>query len=383
MSQPLNPNSGGVQMTTFKLATFFHQSGLEVHTISLAQKGHTMEYPGFSHSMKASGSDQNQKNLLELSRLIGNIQPEVVINQVPYLAKLRFELAKLKRAHGFKLYGCLRSSLFKYIDNIQEIIDRTFPKATHFFLKNQAIAYLLKWQHIIKHKRELHSIFKCHDKFILLGNAHFEELEYFVATQYHDRCEVIPNSIPKVDHELSRKEKLVLYVGGISIPHKRSDLLLPIWKKVLNELPDWKFEIVGSGTYLKELQQQIVDEKIERVQVLGRQVPDDYYQRASIFLMTSEKEGFPNVLVEAQSFGAVPIVFESYRLVKELIDHGKTGYLIEPFKVESFACQLIELAKSKDLLETNSKSALMNAERFTIEKVGQDWMELFHKDLNR
>src|SRR5690606_31546221 len=58
------------------------------------------------------------------------------------------------------------------------------------------------------------------------------------------------------------------------------------------------------------------------------------YQQADIFLLTSDWEGTPNVVMEAMASG-LPVVATKVGDVQHLIDHGENGYLVEPGDEES------------------------------------------------
>ena len=56
---------------------------------------------------------------------------------------------------------------------------------------------------------------------------------------------------------------------------------------------------------------------VSKVQVL--QSPD-YYRRSVIFCITSAFENFPNSLVEAQSYAAIPVVFNFYPVASWIVE---------------------------------------------------------------
>ena len=112
----------------------------------------------------------------------------------------------------------------------------------------------------------------------------------------------------------------------------------------------------------------------------GRQIPDDYYRRAAIFFMTSAFEGFPNTLVEAQSYAAILVVYDSYPVASWIVDDGKSGLLIEPFDVDPMADRIVELARHPEP-ERFGEQALENARCFHIDRVGRTWQELFEAEV--
>ena len=62
--------------------------------------------------------------------------------------------------------------------------------------------------------------------------------------------------------------------------------------------------------------------------------PIQHYKEASIFLLTSDLEGFGLVVIESMSYGVVPVVYGSYEAIYDIIDNGKSG-LITPIPYNS------------------------------------------------
>lgn len=52
--------------------------------------------------------------------------------------------------------------------------------------------------------------------------------------------------------------------------------------------------------------------------------------------MTSNFEGFPMVLTEAMQFGCVPVAFNSFEAIADIIIPEKTGELVTPFSIKEY-----------------------------------------------
>ena len=380
MSPAFDPTAGGVQRTTYKMGRYFYENGHEVHYLSLKHDGHTTEYAGNQHHVNEPGIDENKNNLTFTEQLIGQIQPNIVINQMPYLQGLSGVLEAKKKEYGFKLIGCLRNTLFSFKDNARDTLKRHLPAPVFQIINNPVGIGFFQLRHRLKHAKELRIILDRHDYFVLLTPPNQVELEYFVGKYKKEKVAVIPNSIPDVYESESKKENILLYVGKMGLGHKRADLLLPVWKQIAQELPDWKFIIVGpGGDYKKVMENQIIDEKIPRVEMHGRQPSEPYYEKAKLFMMTSEKEGFPNVLLEAQSYGTVPFAFNSYLAVNDIIEHKKNGFLYPPFDIKAMGEGIVTLAKDENERRKAVQKALRNAGQYTIAKVGKKWLTFFNE----
>ena len=51
-------------------------------------------------------------------------------------------------------------------------------------------------------------------------------------------------------------------------------------------------------------------------------------EKMNVFLLTSRTEGLPNVIIEAQGFG-VPCNSTDVGGVREVIDHGRSGFVVD------------------------------------------------------
>ena len=114
---------------------------------------------------------------------------------------------------------------------------------------------------------------------------------------------------------------------------------------------------------------------LERVRFEGFQNPEPYYRDASIFCMTSAYEGLPMVLIEAASFGCVPVAFESFAAVRDIISAGENGCLVPAFDLDAYAETLARLMSDDALRERLAQIP----EKFSPEKIGAQWEALFRE----
>lgn len=100
---------------------------------------------------------------------------------------------------------------------------------------------------------------------------------------------------------------------------------------------DWRLEHIGGGNLSDKLKQQAAQAGIaERIQWRGAQPQEDVlkaYRNADIFILASriaadgDRDGLPNVLMEAQSQG-LACISTAVSAIPELITDGETGVLV-------------------------------------------------------
>ena len=98
--------------------------------------------------------------------------------------------------------------------------------------------------------------------------------------------------------------------------------------------------------------------------------------RASVFAMTSRSEGFPFVLLEAQSCGLPVVAFDVRVGPGFVVQDGVNGYLAADMVYEDFCEKLASLMKDEDLRRKMSGAAIARAAEFSREKVGEMWYSL-------
>jgi glycosyltransferase involved in cell wall biosynthesis len=265
--------------------------------------------------------------------------------------------------------------------NIGDYVKSAVPKTLLPLFNNSLGKQLLLQKHKSSHRADLKKILDTYDFFVMFGPPNIEEIKYFVGNYKQHKIYLIPNSIPSVLPQVPPKENRILWLSRLSYKQKRADLILPFWKKVMHELPDWQFDVVGDGDAYSDLKRQIEQEEIPRITLHGKQKPDAYYKRSPIYIMTSAFEGFPNTLIEAQSYASIPVVYNNYPICSWAVKEGQSGVLIPPFKVNLMADEVIALAKNTDRQNQLMQLSLDNAKEFSIEKIGKQWIEFFNREV--
>ena len=378
LTPQFHPNTGGVQMTTYKLAKRFSVQGHKVAVFSFKAAGHIDQDFAQLYCAPERGGLAIDVNCDALSAALKVFDPAVVINQMPY----DHLIGDLLRKFGPPLLlGCLRNSLFAVKNNLDSFATQILPKALVPLFRNRMGRKLLLSMHRKKQQRVLKRILATYDYFVMFAPPNLEELRFFVPDFDERKVKLIPNSIPSVLDVIPVKENRLLWLGRLSYEQKRADLILPLWKRVRASLPDWEFDIVGDGPAFEDLRKEISLGAIEGVTLHGRKEPNEYFRRASIFVMTSAFEGFPNTLIEAQSFGAIPILFNSFPVAEWIVSHEVNGYLVPNMDADEMARIVVRLAKKQSRNELRER-ALHNARRFKIDTVGDIWQDFFDERLS-
>lgn len=177
-----------------------------------------------------------------------------------------------------------------------------------------------------------------------------------------------------------RTSRLAIAVGRLT-HQKGFDLLLRAWSQVEQGGGDWSLVIVGSGedeNALKALAQELELRNVDFVPASSD--IESWYDKSSVFLLSSRYEGFGMVLLEAMAKGLPVVSFDCVAGPRELVDDGVTGFLVPVSDgADGFAKKIVELLGSEKLRDEFSANALRKSEQFGIEPIRTQWISLLDR----
>lgn len=375
-TNPIDPNSGGVQKMTYTLGQYLKEYSHNIFYLSTLKPSIAEN----SYTLPDLACPNSAENILFLNSLVNKLQIHLVINQSGINSKVTDLIISAKKSHTFKLFTCIHNSIFGGVDNFEFTHLEKLEKYHLSFLTPILSSTIIKWVirelFILKYKKHYSSVYCYSDKIILLSNAMKNDFLSILKKNSSKKITIIPNFIeyPKVIDTDSTKVNEVIYVGRIDRTYKRTDLVLKIWK--LLEVTDWHLRIIGDGKSLGYLKSLSKDLNLKNITFEGKQNPIPYYEKAKILMMTSCSESFGLVLVEGMSYGVVPIAFDSFESVRDLIKDDKNGYLIEPYNLESYAIKIKILFENVDKLKSMSSEACKFSKNFEPKNIVKLWLDI-------
>lgn len=224
------------------------------------------------------------------------------------------------------------------------------------------------------------------DKFITLTQfAKQFYLENFPSSK--NKIEQIYNPIdPKCikSNLYNVQSKKIISVGRLSYP-KNFERLISICQNLLSEYPDWSLDIYGEGELREELQKQINNSCSKSQITLKGQINNLYsvYKDYSFCVMTSRYEGFPMSLIEAAANKLPIISFDIKTGPNEIIQNGINGFLIDPDSDLNMKNAITTLITDNDMRDKMSYNSFELIQKFTIDKIAEEWKDLFCKIQNK
>ena len=217
---------------------------------------------------------------------------------------------------------------------------------------------------------------------ILLSDSYIPAYKEFAQLKDTNKLLAIPNCLP-FEHTLTHEEieakgKTALVVGRMVDFPKRISLILKMWQTIEQHpvVKDWNLEIVGDGPDLETFKSLANKYGLMRCTFHGRKDPFDYYRRASLFFMASEFEGFPMTLVEAQKMGCVPIVFDTFSSLREIVTDKENGRIIPNNDTKKYIDTVVELMNNSETRLKLVQNGLNNCQRFSQQTICKRWKSL-------
>jgi len=249
------------------------------------------------------------------------------------------------------------------------------------------------WSELSWAKKTIHSNFK--DRIILWLKNRTAEKCFREATAIFPIC----NYLIDIIKEHHPNQKTPVFFEGINHfalkPKKEMELKHPcvgllqdanwwgktkemlILKKILNEMPDVTFYWAGDGSYRKKIVEELG--QFKNFKWLGRlKYPEEvseFLSSIDVYALISGMDLAPLTLKEAQLMKK-PVIATNAGGIPEMMDNGRTGYLVEEGNFKDLKTKILKLLNDKEL----SKSMGSEGQKFVLEKF--NWKKIAENFLN-
>ena len=381
-----NPYIGGIENVTYTLSKELTKRG---HKIICLSQIHSKIEKTYSPACKELFLPNSKKidakeNIHFLCTLIKKESIDIIINQ--YSTTLGFcKLCKeaQQECAGVKIITPLHLEPEQSIKGIRNNFFIKYKNGNNIKQWLIDLLLFLKFHLYTKRitekeiSRNLNYIMDTCDKCVILSNNVASDIRRITGKDYSEKVHTINNPIIYTNDKGCEKLKQIIYVGRLEYGLKRIDRVINIWKKIAKRNKDWALKIIGDGGCRDTLEENVKKENIERVYFEGYKDPKEYYKESSIICLTSSSESFAIVLAEAQTYGCIPIAYNSYSALSDIITDGYNGHTIPAFKEDVFIRKLEKLMNDEALRKEMSHNAREHSKRFDINIIANKWEELF------
>jgi len=288
------------------------------------------------------------KGVIELYSLMKKIQIDIVHCHACLSGRIAAYLSKIKGTIYTKhtLTNC-KSSVKRYVN-----------KTINNIVKNDAIAVS---------KAVYNNLIKCKEN---------EDRIHLIYNGVDLPSKILDGKILRSKYGLSSKDIIITLIGRLE-SIKGQEHLLNITKLLKGRAGNLQIVLVGEGSTREKLESRIYKENLP-VKMLGH-INDinQIYRLTDIVVNTSNSEAISFSILEGFSHQK-PVVAFNIDGIKEVVDNGVNGYLIDFQDYDEFADKLIRLINNKDLRDSFGKAGLKKVkERFLVEDMIRQIEDLY------
>ena len=194
-------------------------------------------------------------------------------------------------------------------------------------------------------------LWRCSDRLICNAEVLRQRAVHHHGVQA-DRVAVVPNCVDTERFrppEATPGEPRIVSVARL-VPDKSPLVLLKAFALVRREIAEARLTLVGEGPLLPQvlacMSELGLRDAVDLLPGCGEVRP--HLAQARIFVLASHREGSPNAILEAMASG-LPVVAARTGGIPELVDHDRTGLLVEPESPADFARALVRLLQNESL----------------------------------
>jgi len=278
------------------------------------------------------------KALIELYKYFKNQKPDIVYTFTPKAGLLGMMASFLSRVpvriHNIVGMPLMEATGKKFI--LLKFIERlTYFFSTNLFCNSFGLKKFIN-----------ENLTKKDVKVIAQGSINGVDTEFFKNTKTLDEKELIRDKF-KID----KKDFVITFVGRI-VKDKGINELIEAFVNLSKKYNNLKLLLVGDyEEHLNPIKKEnkILIDSLDSIITVGFQNDiRDFLSITDLFVLPSYREGLPNSLIEAGSFG-IPLLATNINGCNEIIDDGITGILVEKKSAKKLEEAIDKLLEDKEL----------------------------------
>lgn len=193
----------------------------------------------------------------------------------------------------------------------------------------------------------------------------------------------IENILDKNTSKLSKLNNNAIIAVGRFDPVKDFLNTIEIMKYAVKKNPNLKLYLIGDGPERHNIETKIKEYGLEENVIMpgfvSAEEVEKYMLKSDIYIMTSVKECFPMVILEAYSCGLPVVSFDILSGPHEMVKNNKTGFLIKNRDCDEMAAKINKLLSNKDLIYKMRENAKEEAEKYTANSIIEKWYKIMGK----
>lgn len=233
---------------------------------------------------------------------------------------------------------------------------------------------------IMPKKVVMAAMYRC-GKAIPVAISH--EIQALTQSYYHLKTtpELVYNPVDVSRYsKLEKKKRKNFTFVNVGRLHeaKNQILLVKAFEKILEDQSDTDLFILGDGPLKEELETYLKEHKLTQHIFMEGNVEnvEQYLAEADAFVLSSNYEGLPLVILEAMASG-LPIVSTDVGGVKDVVTDN--GLLVEPHSIEKLASAMMQIKANDEMRKDFSERSKRNVMQFDSSIIAQEYIALYEK----
>ncbi|MDH3214714.1 MAG: glycosyltransferase family 4 protein [Candidatus Krumholzibacteria bacterium] len=355
-----NPEAGGAEVHLHEILKRMAASGHEVTLFATGFPGglERESYDGIDVIRKGSWYNANYVLPLQVRSFCARNTVDLVIEDIN---KIPFFLPALTKT--------------RVLPVIPHLFGTTVYRETNFLLAS----YVFLWERLIPwvYRGCRFAVISPSTKSDLIARGIRE-----------DRIEVV---LCGLDHAKYRRiegldrysDPTIIHFGRIR-KYKSIDLVVRAFARIKAEMPNARLLVVGDGPEKPHIVDFVdklgLSESVRFLGVIKTEELVRLLNQVHVFLNASPKEGWGLTVVEANACG-VPVVASDRPGLRDSVQEGETGYLVEYGDVAAFAERSLSLIRDTQKWHDMSAAATAWAKSLTWDRTASEMEKIFHDEM--
>lgn len=382
-TQEFNPQIGGVERISSMIASELLKNGHSVYFVACRKSIYGKEYTPVTKQILLSNKNSyyNEINFNEFFNFVINNKIDIILNQAGNILEFTELCGSVCKKANIPLISAVHTDPYGSMKMIKEFKISKIYKDNILKILRRIILYPYRYFKVKNNTVKLYTrVAKVSNKIVLLSPSYENKFIKLIDEKFKYKIESIMNPCP-FENEISTKEKkkVVLFVGRLNFSEKRPDRIIEVWERLYAKYPEWKLKIVGDGPLLSDLKEYVKYKSIKNIEFMGMCNPQTYYEEAEIICSTSNIEGMPMVLIEGIYFGCIPISFDNFDSIHDIIENNRDGIIVTNSSINEYTKKLSSLLESNDKRDKFRQNINKKRDEFNKDYIISKWEKLFER----
>jgi len=343
-------NSGGLERVMSSLSLYLGSQGIEVHNIVLVDD---VVYPYSGTLVNIGKMKETHSGMFGKLKLLRFLKQYIRTNNFDYVIDFRYRVKPFQEVILANWVYTTKTIYTVHSGHLETYIPKNKFLSGLIFRKKYAVVCVSK----------------------AIEKAVFEQYGFQNLTTIHN-----PVNLKEIREKTAGENALdfryAIGMGRFDYKNvKQFDKLIAAYLE--SELPKKGIHLVliGDGERRQTIEKSAGNSPL--VHFLGfKENPYAYLKKAEFLILSSKYEGFPMSVVETLACGVPVVAFDCVSGPNEIIVPAENGLLAENQNFEDLIAKMNLMATNAALHQHCKQNAAASAEKFSVEKIGQMWLDL-------